>query len=178
MKTITLQTAVMLTINELLKLGSFSAFEVTSIIRLRVDNEYGLFTDIDGVYIDFNDDDITDPHTAIEHKAVKQIVAELYENGLFQATKSYGKHDGKSFIIYTPVDTVQTTTTTYTPPTNPYIDRIDNYLRNHGTATIKQIQSALKINGLTCEEIAKALPLHRAVAVNSAISKTMVLPPV
>jgi hypothetical protein len=177
MKAITLQTAVILAVNELLACGSFSAYEVTVVIRNRVDNDYTI-------------SDITEKsdsfvaYTIVPHGRVRDIVVELFDNDLFQATKSYGNIGGVSYTIYNAVDSatpVAQPTTQVAPQVtpvsvDPIFAKIEAYLAANGAATIKKIQSALKINGLLCEDIAKLIPTDRAINLNVPISKVVVNP--
>ena len=174
MKTITLQTAVMLEIANLLFAGApFSAYNVTQNIRVKVDDEYDL-SDVekDG---DLDDDDEWVEFTPIEHDQVKALVRELYENGFIDATKKY---NSKGYIEYVPNTAIVITNNTITnsSPTNvsPYYDKINDYLTSHGPATIKQIQSALKVKGLLCEDIAKVLPQSSIVQSDPYISNIVV----
>lgn len=169
MKTITFQTAVMLAVNELLALGPFSAYEATTLIRARVDNDYEISD--------------ADPHgyahgTDVPHSRVRDIITELFDNGIFNATKSYGNSRGNTYTIYNPI--VATTpvcipvTTTSTP--NPLATSIRTYLNNKGNtpSTIKQIQSALKLKGVTCDDIFNLIPKGNIVRMDSSISKIQV----
>lgn len=174
MKIIALQTATMLEISNLLFAGApFSAYDVTQNIRVKVDDEYDLFdVEKDG---DLDDDGEWVEFTVIEHNKVKAIVHELHENGFIDATKKYNP---KGYIEYIPTAIpVSSNAASNTVPianVSPYYDKINQYLVNNGPATIKQIQSALKIKGLLCEDIAKTLPNSRIVGSNAYVSHTVV----
>ena len=155
MKTITLQTAVALAIQELLALGGFSAYEATTLIRQRVDNDY-LISDCD---VDEND------ITQIYHAKVRAIISELYDNGLFKADRSYDSNGINRFMIYKPVGVPNTAATpqqsVVTVPPSSYgsdiVRKVFAYLSNNGSGTIRQIHSSLKTKGITYEDIAKIL---------------------
>lgn len=175
MKTLTLQTAIMLEISNLLFAGApFSAHNVTQNIRVKVDDEYEL-SDVekDEEFDDDNDEWVE--FTVIEHNQVKVIVHELHENGFIDAIKRYNP---KGYIEYVPtaipVSSNGTSNTVPIANVSPYYDKINDYLLNNGPATIKQIQSALKIKGLLCEDIAKTLPNSRIVGSNAYISNIVV----
>lgn len=179
MKTITLQTAVALAIRDLLPLGPFSAFDVTQLIRVQVDKDYELSDVFDFGILD--DEDGTE-FTEVSHEDVKAIVVEMFDNGLIDATRGYGTKNGNSFVQYTPnaagikvaTGPILTPAVGAQPSTDPLLGKIQSYLTNKGSATIKQIQSALKINGITCEDIAKILQLSSAAQLNDSISKVVV----
>jgi stalled ribosome alternative rescue factor ArfA len=164
MKTITLQTAVQLTIRALLEIGiTFSAYQVTQIVRASVDKDYHL-SDVSVTAFKF-DDDLDDEveHTVIEHNTIKALVTELYENELFKANIEY-KNDGKNaYKAYAPIPNniglpTPTSTSVPIPSTTPdWYDKVLPYLERKGGATAKEIQSALKIKGVTCEDILDAL---------------------
>lgn len=167
MKTITLQTAVMLALETFSAMrGAFSAYEITQYIRQKVDSDYVLS---DGDYVDEYDEDEDEDviYTDISHEKVRKLVTELYDNGLFAATKTIGKNPTTqaSFILYTPVDrTVATVSKPANPTTPDYITKVDAYLATKGSATVKQIQSALKLKGVTCDDILKAISDYSGVS--------------
>lgn len=166
-KSITLQTAVALAVRDLLPLGPFSAFDVTQLIRVQVDKDYELSDVFDFGIAD--DEDGTE-FTEVHHDDVKAIVVELFDNGLIDATRGYGTKNGNSFVQYTPtVDGTQIATGLILTPavgaqpsTSPYLDKIQAYLKEKKSATAKQIQSALKVQGLYCEDILRILGLDPA----------------
>lgn len=171
MKTVTLQTAVTLAIKELELLKvPFSAHTVTKGVRLAVDDEYTL-SDAD----DYEDYETPtgdyETFTVVDHSRVKAIVVELFENGLFEATKSYTSLGDKSFTVYTPVTNTVVDNTITPPSTAPvptpykyavvpdWTDKILPYVERKGGASAKQIQSALKIKGITCKQILDELEI-------------------
>lgn len=173
MKNITLQTAVALAINAYLAAGiPFSAYDVTLSVRDNVDYEYT----VKDAGLDWDDDG--DAYSVIDHDEVKALVVELFENGLFKASKSYGSSGGINFIVYNPlvVDASQAPApvTAVADDNDPILDKIKSYLSNKGSATLKQVQSALKIKGVKCEDIAKLLNLSNATQLNDSISKVVV----
>lgn len=153
MKTITLQTAVLLTVKELLALGSFSAYEATIVIRNRADVEYTLSDQThNGVW------------TEVNHLDVRDIIVELFDNGVFEATRTYGQSGGNSYTIYNPIvvnaPNASAAPLPFVPTTTPVgadLARIKAYLANKKQATVKQIQSALKTDGLLCVDILNIL---------------------
>lgn len=161
MKSITLQTAVMLAVNELLALGGFSAYEVTKLIRLKVDHEYYL-SDVDERDVNFNDPSAGSSFTVVEHEAVRDLVVELYQEGLFKANKGYNTNGTSQWVIYTPIDAVVPAADPIPNIVNldPLLDKINAYLSDKKSATIKQIQSALKVKGVTCADILDAVLLY------------------
>lgn len=177
MKTITLQTAVALAVKDLLALGPFSAYDVTQLIRVQVDKDY-ILSDVED--IDWDDDD--EEFTPVSHDDVKVIVVELFDNGLIDATRGYGSKAGNSFVEYTPnvapvVTSLQTPNVAQTSTiVDPLLLKIQSYLGNKGSATIKQIQSALKIKGVTCEQIAKLLQMssYTQSVLADSVSKVLV----
>lgn len=172
MKTLTLQTAIMLEISNLLFAGApFSAHNVTQNIRVKVDDEYELS--------DVEKDEEFDEwvyFTVIEHNQVKVIVHELHENGFIDATNRYNP---KGYIEYVPTAIpVPSNVASNTVPianVSPYYNKIKSYIDNRGMVTIKQIQSALKIRGLTCEDIANALNIDLSKNPHPGISKIPVI---
>jgi transcription initiation factor IIE alpha subunit len=182
MKTITLQTAVALAINDLKSVGPFSAYDVTRQIRAKVDDEYE---------IEDADYDDEEGFPEISHANVRKIVVELFENGLIDCTKAYGSNQGHRFVLYTPLDVQKNPVLTQQdiadstkisqsvpvvsitqsskpdctippmpqpPITNsPVVDRIKSYIEEKQTTTPKQIQSTLKIKGFLCKDILNLL---------------------
>lgn len=166
-KSITLQTAVALAIRDLLPLGPFSAYDVTQLIRVQVDKDYELSDVFDFGILD--DEDGTE-FTEVHHDDVKALVVELFDNGLIDATRGYGTKNGNSFVQYTPnvagtqvaTGPIVTPAVGAQPSTSPYLNKIQAYLKEKKSATAKQIQSALKVQGLYCEDILRILGLDPA----------------
>lgn len=162
MKTITLQTAIQLTIEALLTMGgSFSAYQVTQGIRASVDKDY-LISDVETTARYDDDLDEENEYSEIPHTRVKELVQELFDNGLFKADVGYADDGKNTYKVYSPVNSpvasntapVSTPSTSNTPD---WYDKVLPYLERKGGATAKEIQSALKIKGVTCEDILDAL---------------------
>ena len=121
------------------------------------------------------------PFTEIVHADVRDIIFELYENGVFQAKKSYDNSGGKQYTLYKPLSVINTPVVNTPvsqplPATNIALTKIENYLKNNGPSTIKQIQSRLKVKGLTCNDIAKLLGAGRTLSLGTVVSKIVVQP--
>lgn len=147
-----LQTAVMLTVKELLALGGFSAYEVTTIIRGRVDRAYEL-----------SDCDKVGGVTMVNHSDVREIISDLYANEVFAAKKTFVSNGlGNSFTVFESIPAPSTTPA----PSAAVKDLEDSHclkivrcIFRNGERTMREIQSSLKVKGLTCERIAKFLNL-------------------
>ncbi len=168
MKTITLQTAIQLTIEALLTMGgSFSAYQVTKGIRASVDKDYHI-SDVDTT-VRFDDDlDEEIEYSEIPHDRVKELVQELFENGLFQADVGYVNDGINAYKVFCPVtptpqvpgNTVQQILNNVANlPAQDWTDKILPYIERKGGASAKQIQSALKIKGITCKQILDELDI-------------------
>lgn len=161
MKPITLQTAIQVTIRIILGMGqSFSAYDITKAIRASVDKDY-ILSDVLETQSRF-DSDLDDmvQYTIISHESVKSIINELFEHELFDATVEYVNDGISTYKKYVPVDApeVHNATPPAAPTTTPdWYDKVLPYLERKGGATAKEIQSALKIKGVTCEDILDAL---------------------
>lgn len=154
---LTLAEAVLDTVNELKVRGSFSAHDVTAAIRA-----------------DANAGDIALPgHEArgngagikywVEHDEVKSIVEGLLNDGTLATLGLTNVTFNGTFRVFEfgPVAAPATVGTAVAfAPTNaataavsPVLQRIQTYLGNNpGTVTLKQIQSAVKVNGLSCKD--------------------------
>ena len=154
----TLKDAVLDAVNTLkTTVGSFSIHDVTNTIRAAVnDGEYilpGLETSSPSGF-KFN----------VNHDAVKEIVEFLLNDGtlanLGLTSVSYGSSH-RTFNFGAPTSNPTTTSTTtedadedVSDSDSPVAQHIKSYLANRGeSATIRQIHSALKINGLTSEAL-------------------------
>jgi hypothetical protein len=148
MKLMKLQTAVMLTVKELLALGGFSAYEATTVIRNRVDKEYEL-----------SDCDKFCGVTMVNHADVREIIADLYENEIFAAKKTFSTNGfGESFTVFKPIP-VSAPSAVVRDLEDSHCRKIVRCIFRNGKRTMRQIQSSLKVKGLTCERIAKFLDL-------------------
>lgn len=151
---LTLTEAVVQAVNELKANGSFSAHDVTTTIRDSVNaGEYAL----PGLE--------ARPGTAggtikywVDHEAVKTVIDTLLNNGelanLGLTNVDYsGAYRVFEFGKATPAAPTPTANATADADTQgPIAQRIKAYLDKVGTATLKQVQSALKTNGVTCED--------------------------
>ncbi len=154
---LTLTEAVVQAVNELKANGKFSAHDVTNTIRESVNaGEYAL----PGLE--------ARPGTAggtikywVEHEAVKTAIDALITNGEMRnlgMTDVDYSGDYRLFIFgnatATPVAPVTPAATgnADADTQGPIAGRIKAYLDKVGTATLKQVQSALKTNGVTCED--------------------------
>lgn len=158
---LTLAEAVLDTINELKGRGSFSAHDVTAAIRA-----------------DANAGDIALPgHEAtgnnagikywVEHEDVKVIIEGLLADGTLKTLGLTNVRFNGTFRVFEfgnvgviPAGVVPnnaaaviTPTNTATAAVSPVLQRIQTYLANvTGLVTLKQIQSAVKVNGLSCKD--------------------------
>ena len=157
---LTLTEAVVQAINELKGNKSFSAHDVTNTIRESVNSgEYALpgfeTAGAAGGPIRY----------WVDHEAVKTVIdnllnsGELANLGLVKVENPTGARPYRLFNFGTtaaapaPVTpTANATPADDTDTQGPVAQRIKAYLANAGTATLKQIQSALKVNGVTCED--------------------------
>lgn len=157
---LTLAEAVLDTVNELKGRGSFSAHDVTAAIRA-----------------DANAGDIALPgHEAqgnkagikywVEHNDVKDILEGLLNDGTLATLglTHVGYNGTFRTFEFGPVGVaaapVAPNTAAAIVPVNnatatvsPVLQRIQTYLGNNpGVVTLKQIQSAIKVNGLSCKD--------------------------
>lgn len=158
---LTLAEAVVQAVNELKANGSFSAHDVTSTIRDSVNaGEYAL----PGYE--------ARPGTAggtikywVDHEKVKEVVDELLDNGelanigLTNVVDPINARPYRLFEFGTatpapvaPATPVANATVTPAGTQGALAARVQAYLGRVGTATLKQVQSALKTNGVTCED--------------------------
>jgi hypothetical protein len=157
---LTLTEAVVQAVNELKATGKFSAHDVTNTIRESVNSgEYAL----PGLE--------ARPGTAngtikywVDHEAVKTVIDTLINNGEMANLGMVNVDYSGAFRVFefgttaaVPAPVTPTANATPAGDTDadtqgPVAQRIKAYLANAGTATLKQIQSALKVNGVTCED--------------------------
>lgn len=162
---LTLREAAVQAVNELKGNGSFSAHDVTNTIRESVNaGEYAL----PGYE--------ARPGTAggtikywVDHEAVKTVIDALLADGELRnlgLTNVAGPTDARPYRVFefatatatavtpaTPATTTPTANATAVGTQGALATRIQAYLANAGTATLKQVQSALKTNGVTCEDL-------------------------
>ena len=156
---VTLKEAVTNAVNELKVKGSFSAHDVTSAIRAAVN---GGEIAIPGLEAQPNSAGIS---FWVKHEDVKAIVDEMLEDGTLANLGLTNVNFSGAFRVFefaTPAASTDTdadpASATNAPATNgtqtPLEQRIKAYLSKAGSATLKQIQSALKVNGVTCADLA------------------------
>jgi hypothetical protein len=148
MKTITVTTAILLTLKEFVN-DTFSIHDVTKNIRKNVRNgEYELVDYVDSV----------------PHDLVKTHFLELIDNGLLD--NYYVRNNPNGYREYClnptfdsvqpatadPTTVVQNAMATTVLPTDVQL-KIYAYLKNNGPANMKRIQSRLKGYNYTCQEI-------------------------
>lgn len=152
-----LKEAVLDAVSTLKSNGSFSAHDVTKQIRQSVnDGEYtlpGLEAPAGSAY-KYN----------VNHDDVKEVIDSLLNDGTLQnlglTNVDYsGAYRVFEFGSAVAADTTSTTDTTDTTSDvdqadSPVASRIKAYLDNVGSATLKQVQSMLKVNGITCKDLA------------------------
>ena len=155
---LTLTEAVIQAVNELKGAGDMSAHDITNTIRESVNSgEYAL----PGLE--------ARPGTAngtikywVDHEAVKTVIDTLINNGEMANLGMVNVDYSGAFRVFE-FDTVTTaaapapvTPTTNAAPANTrgvLAQRVKAYLdRQDGTVTLKQVQSALKTNGVSCED--------------------------
>lgn len=156
---LTLTEAIIDTINELKVGGSLSAYEITSAIRK-----------------DANAGDIALPGLEakanpagikywVNHEAVKTIIDGLLADGTLANLGLTNTHFNGTYRVFefgtvqaapTPVPNTAAVIVPTNPTTatvSPVIQRINSYLANNpGVVTLKQIQSAVRVNGLSCKD--------------------------
>jgi|SRR5579862_4516722 len=151
----TLKEAVLDAVNTLKSNGSFSAHDVTTQVRQSVnDGEYILpgLEAASGSAFKFN----------VVHDDVKAVIDGLLNDGTLQNLGLTGVNYGGAFrtfefgsaVAATTADTTDTDDTVVDDSDSPVATRIKNYLANVGSATLKQVQSMLKVNGVTCKDLA------------------------
>jgi hypothetical protein len=166
---LTLKEAVVNAVNELKVKGSFSAHDVTTAIR---DAANAGEIALPGL-------EATQPNSSnikywVNHSDVKTTLDGLLNDGtlanLGMTNVDYSgayrvfEFAGASTAPAAPVpsaddhDGAPAPTTpapnAANPTQSPLAQRIDAYLKKIGSATLKQVQSALKVNGVTCKDLA------------------------
>ena len=164
----TLKEAVIAAINELKAAGNLSAYQITQLIRSKVNASEWAVTDC--LASQPNNANIT---YWINHGDVRRIVNEMYSNNELDSLgftgRSYnGDYQVYSFdnsnanalsqgVVLTPSNS--TFTPTIATPLSDLTLRVDAYLKRHiddvESPTLKKIQSALKTVGITCEQFAQ-----------------------
>ena len=163
---LTLTEAVTQAVNELKAKGVFSAYDVTTVVRAAANGgEYAL----PGLEARGNQSGIT---YWVDHANVKTIVDTLLNDGTLANLGLTNVNYNGSFRVFefatstsatpssapsVPVSNA-TANATANPTQSPVAQRIQNYLSNclrfSVNPTLRQIQSTLKVNGLTCKDLA------------------------
>jgi len=151
-----LKEAVLDAVSTLKSNGSFSAHDVTKQVRQSVnDGEYTLpgLEAPSGSSFKFN----------VNHDDVKEVVDSLLNDGTLQNLGLTNVDYSGPYRVFQFGSAVATTTAADTTTTDdadvdqsdsPVASRIKAYLNNVGSATLKQVQSMLKVNGVTCKDLA------------------------
>ena len=155
---LTLTEAVVQAVNELKATGKFSAHEVTNTIRESVNSgEYAL----PGLE--------ARPGTAngtikywVDHEAVKTVIDTLINNGEMANLGMVNVDYSGAWRVFefdtngtgaTPAPVTPTTNAAPVNTAGALTNRVKAYLDSQdGTVTLKQVQSALKANGVSCED--------------------------
>jgi hypothetical protein len=156
---LTIGEAVIEAVNELKVKGSFSAHDVTSTVREAVNA--GEFI-LPGFEATPNQSGIK---YWINHEDVKAALDSLLNDGTLNNlglvdVSFNGSYRVFNFTDTTTVNTVNgvTTAANTTAPDDvdsPLQARVKAYLNKVGSATLKQVQSAVKVNGITCKDFAE-----------------------
>ncbi len=172
MNTISLNTAVLVAIQSLVaSQKSFSAHDVTKKIReLSNSGQFSIANadtqELDGV-----------EYEVIEHSDVRSIVEELWVSGVCEYSGLARKFNGQ-FYEYFLEDKPRVSVTAgvaqpspvspagYSPKI-PVIQKIEDYIHNRGSASLKQVQSRLKGLNLTCQDIGKIIQSSDKLALKS-----------
>lgn len=159
----TLKEAVVEAVKSLLAAGtkSFSAFQITTEVRNAVnEGEYSL----PGLE---NPDTSASFKYLVKNDDVKEVIELLQNDGTLANLGLDNVDYSGAYRIFnftapaTSTDTTDVADGAATPTTNddatnddsPVAQRIKAYIANVGSATAKQIQSTLKVNGVTCKDI-------------------------
>ena len=159
---LTLTEAVVNAVNELKSKGSFSAYDVTTAVRAAANAGE---IELPGLEANTNQSGIK---YWVNHEDVKREIDALLNNGELANLGLTNVNYNGSFRVFEFANSAATTTvatpaapvastTAYTDPADadsPVASRVSAYLSKVGTATLKQVQSALKVNGITCKDFA------------------------
>lgn len=154
---LTLKEAVVEAVTELKNKGAFSAYDVTSAVRAGANG--GEFA-LPGLEAKQNNSNIK---YWVNHEDVKQVVDGLLNDGTLATLGLTNVNYNGSFRVFefassvaqsSPATSSTPASTTANPTQSPLAQRIQTYLSNVGSATLKQVQSALKVNGVTCKDLA------------------------
>ena len=159
---LTLSEAVVNAVNELKSKGSFSAYDVTTAVRAAANAGE---IELSGLEANTNQSGIK---YWVNHEDVKREIDALLNNGELANLGLTNVNYNGSFSVFEFANSAATTTvatpaapvastTDDTDPADadsPVASRVAAYLNKVGTATLKQVQSALKVNGITCKDFA------------------------
>ena len=159
---LTLTEAVVNAVNELKSKGSFSAYDVTTAVRAAANAGE---IELPGLEANTNQSGIK---YWVNNEDVKREIDALLNNGELANLGLTNVNYNGSFRVFEFANSAATTTvatpaapvastTDDTDPADadsPVASRVSAYLSKVGTATLKQVQSALKVNGITCKDFA------------------------
>ena len=158
---LTLKEAVVNEVNELKANGKVSIHDVTLAVRAAVNSgEIAL----PGLEAQPNQSNIK---YWVNNDDVKRVIETLEDDGTLANMGLINVDYSGLYRVYefiaassTPVEVDSTeadpaiVTTSDNPTVSPLQERIKNYMAKVDSATIKQIQSAIKVNGVTCKNLA------------------------
>jgi hypothetical protein len=166
-KTVTLQNAVLLTVQEFAAANkTFSIHDITQTLREKTSNNELEIPETAVVGQSFNFE--------IRADKVKEIFLDLWQTGVFTPDFSLNRQYNGTYFEYTPTPVaplVQSAPTTAIASSSPTVtatspsvnradkqtvsDKIEEYLENHRgqSVTVEKIRAAIKCNGWTCNEI-------------------------
>lgn len=161
---VTLREAVVSAVNEFKSKGSFSIHDATLAVRAAAN---GGEIALPGMEAQPNQSGIK---YWVENDAVKRVIQAIEADGTLANMGLTNVDYSGPYRVYqfstpvaasAPVATATpaspdpaTVTTAANPSQSPLAARVQAYLTNVGTATLKQVQSALKVNGVTCKDLA------------------------
>ena len=162
---LTLKEAVVNAVNELKVKGSFSAHDVTTAVREAANAGEIALPGLEA----------TQPNSSnikywVNHADVKAVIDGLLNDGTLANLGMTNVDYSGGFRVFefsapatSPVPSADdhdgapapiTTATAANATQSPMAQRVEAYLKKAGSATLKQIQSALKVNGVTCKDLA------------------------
>lgn len=161
--TLTLREAVVESVNEILKTTqSFSFYDITKLVRDKVNSGE--------IAIPGNEAIQPNPSNIkywVNHEDVKSVIDTLLNDGTLNNMGLKNVCVNGTFRVFefdspvTPQSTdnnivvITPSSSSDDDATNSPLEvRIKSYLSNVGTATLKQVQSAMKVNGVTCKDFA------------------------
>ncbi len=159
---LTLKEAVVNAVNELKVKGSFSAHDVTETIRKAANAGEIALPGLEA----------TQPNNSgikywVNHADVKTTIDGLLNDGTLANLGMTNVDYSGAFRVFefaasvaapaitpAPDASAAPAVSTSDPTQSPMDQRIKAYLTKVGSATLKQVQSALKVNGVTCKDLA------------------------